>query len=365
MATGSVDQSVSVREASFDDYQQIAAIEKRTNLGNRAEGDWLRFWLENPEYKRNQHWPVGWVLENGDGQIVGSICNIPLEYELEGRRMVAATGRGWVVDPVYRTYACLLLEEFFHQEGVDLFVNTTVNQHAAPAYRTFDSPPVPQGAWDHTAFWITRYRGFARCVVAAKRWPRGPWLVLPIALGLWCRDILARKSVRGAAGLTVKREDGFDGRFDVFWEELRRQNPHLLLAVRSREALDWHFQYLLRRNRLYILTISEQDRLIAYSIFCRKDEEQLGLKRVRIVDYQALDGRATLAPMLAWMLQTCRREGIHMLEDVGCCIDQAAAPYRRKLGSWLFYYKANCTLAARLNGSASWRTSLFDGDASL
>src|SRR5271156_3603765 len=129
--------AVSLREASFDDYPQIAALETRCNLGSRPFDDWRSFWLGNPEYGRHRHWPIGWVLENGAGGGVGSMCKIPLGYEYEGGRITATTGRGWVVDPDHRGYACLLLDELFQQQEVDLFLNTTVNRHAAEAYRTF------------------------------------------------------------------------------------------------------------------------------------------------------------------------------------------------------------------------------------
>jgi len=362
---GGVAQSVSLREASLDDYEQIVSVEKQSALGTRSREDWRHFWLDNPEYRRHAHWPIGWVLENREGCVVGSICNIPLAYEYQGRRVVAATGRGWSVDPAYRTYACLLLEELLCQENVDLILNTTVNQHAAEAYQTFQSPRVPQGNWDRSAFWITNYRGFVKIVAAAKQWKGGPFLVEAGAAALRLKGALKGSSLPRANNQVVKLEAGFDERFDVFWEELRRRNPNLLLAVRSREALEWHFRYYFQKKRLYILTVSELDRIVGYSIFARKDDEEHGLKRIRFIDHQSISDSGTLASMLAWMLHTCRKEGIHMLEDVGCCIDEVTAPHYRKLSSWLFYYKASGAIAEKLLNPASWRTSLFDGDSSL
>jgi hypothetical protein len=293
------------------------------------------------------------------------MCNIPLGYEFEGERVTATTGRGWVVDPDYRAYACLLLDELFQQQDVDLFLNTTVNRHAAEAYRTFDSPPVPAGHWDRSAFWITNYRGFVESFITAKRWKGGSLLAFPAAAALFFRDKLAAPTLTRAK-VAVTFETDFDERFDAFWEELRRRNRNVLLAVRTREALQWHFRYHLKKRRLAIATVSDRRSLIGYAIFCRKDEEEYGLKRIRFIDYQSLDDGESLASMLSAMLGRCRQDGIHILEDVGCSTRETVAPHHRKLSSWLFYYKANnSALAGRLRDPASWRPSLFDGDSSL
>ena len=163
-----------------------------------------------------------------------------------------------------------------------------------------------------------------------------------------------------------------DSRFDVFWEALRQMNSQILLAVRTREVLEWHFAYALRNNRAWILTACKGSDLSAYAIFCRYDNQRFGLKRMRLVDFQSLDGTTfPLVNMLSWALERCRREGIDMLESIGFCarkrkVITEAAPYERKLPSWLYYYKTrDKSLAERLSAPRVWDPSQFDGDASL
>ncbi|MGI8744124.1 MAG: hypothetical protein ACR2NN_16430 [Bryobacteraceae bacterium] len=348
-----------VREASFDDYAPITALGQKYGLKARTPDEWLHLWVNNPEYRSRPGWPIGWVLENNKGELVGAICNIPLRYEFKGQTLITATGRCWVTEAEYRGYAILLLDEYFNQPNVDLFLNTTVNQHAMEAYKSFDSPRVPKGSWDRSAFWITNYAGFAKSALAARK--STPLLTYPLAASLLMKDCLTHCGIRPEVRVSV--EQGFDERFDVFWSELREKKFDILIGVRTREVLDWHFRYPLQSRQLYILTASNRDRLIAYAIFYRKDKEEYGLKRVRLVDYQSLDDNpATLASMLACILSTCRKERIHMLEDVGCCLQGVAAPHRRELPSWLFYYKAK---EQQLAAAAAWQPSLFDGDSSL
>jgi hypothetical protein len=96
-------------------------------------------------------------------------------------------------------------------------------------------------------------------------------------------------------------------------------------------------------------------------------QNEYGLKRVQLVDYQTLDDHsAPLAAMLWRELEICRREGVHILEDVGCSVDEAAAPRRRQLQSWRYYYKASdAALRDKLKNPASWRPSMFEGDSTL
>ena len=110
----------------------------------------------------------------------------------------------------------------------------------------------------------------------------------------------------------------FDERFGVFWEELKRAHPERLLATRSLEVLQWHFHFALAEKRLWILTMQDRARILAYAIFLRHDNPAFNLKRVRLVDFQALnENTQLLGPMLLWALSRCRQEGVHMLEAYG------------------------------------------------
>src|SRR5262249_53944 len=148
----------------------------------------------------------------------------------------------------------------------------------------------------------------------------------------------------------------------------KSQNEGLLLAVRDQETLSWHFQYALTRRSAWILTLSDGSRLVAYSIFDRQDNAAFGLKRVRLIDFQALKGsEAAVLPMLSWMLKVCRKEGVHILENIGCWLDrpglpQIRAPYYRTLHSSMYYYKAgDPALSETLQVPTVWAPSSFDG----
>jgi hypothetical protein len=139
------------------------------------------------------------------------------------------------------------------------------------ALKVFNSPPIPLGAWYRSAFWITDYRGFAFSLLSMKELRFAKTLSYPLSVAMLVKVLSARPTCRlqqrRITGVEVRTCTGFDHRFDVFWEALRDRNPHLLLAVRSREVLEWHFRYALLKNQLWILTVNNSSGLAAYSIF--------------------------------------------------------------------------------------------------
>ena len=64
-------------------------------------------------------------------------------------------------------------------------------------------------------------------------------------------------------------------------------------------------------------------------------------------------------------------EGIDVLEHIGCGLPKMAAvdryaPYRRKLPSWQYFYRAtDAAIASQLQRPEAWDPSMFDGDASF
>jgi len=362
-----------VRTVRFEDYSGIAALHNRHGFASRSFDEWASLWIHNPFYNELTEWPIGWLLEDENQTIVGYLGNIPLPYEFRGRRIVAATSRAWLVDCGFRSYSFALLNRFFQQKYVDLFLNTTVNENAIRGYEAFRVSRVPVGAWDQSIFWITNYRGFTASFLTNKGVHALGLLSLPVSLGLFAQDKLPRKSLGAQrSGVSLTFVNSFDIRFDNFWEKSLCSNSDILLATRSREILDWHFQLALAENRAWVLLAEEGSELVAYAIFLRRDNRNLGLDRMRLIDFQSLAGRnEVLTPMLCRALDRCRMESVHMLEIVGLSPERQrvidiAGLRRRSLPSWSYFYKANDDqLAQALNDPRSWDPSCFDGDASL
>jgi hypothetical protein len=384
-----------LREARFQDYDQIAGLESRFGLEVKPYEEWVHLWQGNPLYRElKTDWPIGWVLEDEDGKIVGSMANIPFLYELNGRKILVASGRSWVADLAYRSASLSLLDNLIRQRNVDLYLNNTVSHNSVAAVTALECSRVPVGIWDEVAYWITNYVGCFQDIVAMKNYRltrpfafpswEGSWtrlkslrarlskpLSYPLSAAAFLKDHLAKTSLR-ESDVEVQACPDFDDRFDSFWEELKRNNRHLLLAVRTREVLGWHFKHELLGNRLWIVTVADGPRLVAYVILKKVINRRSGFKQVMLVDYQSLeDSTSMLEPLLSWTLRRCRSEGVHMLEHTGRWLEKGefidtAAPYRRKLSTWTYFYRANSPeLREILNDRRVWAPSLFDSDATL
>jgi hypothetical protein len=362
--------SAKIRLAVFDDYEDIAAVEIRNGLRPKSRPEWEHLWVENPVCKRIGDWPMGWVAENERQEIVGYMGNVPFFCNFRGRQLVATTVHAMTMDPPYRGSAGFFLRRYMKLHA-DLLLVSSANEYSAKFNVLFRGSSTPVGNWDRSAFWITNYQGFVASTCEKKGWPS--LLSYPVAAALSARDSLA------GAYSWVHRKHGevgtcshFDERFDVFWEELKRAYPERLLTGRSTEDLQWHFRYALTQRRLWIATIEENSRLLAYAIFLRQDKPDIHLKRVRLIDFQVLNGNHQLLKgMLAWAVRRCQEEGIHMLEAFSLRPDKQSvidglSPRRRRLPAWLYFYKATSkAFMEELADPNAWDPSQYDGDGSL
>jgi hypothetical protein len=365
-----------LRAASFDDYDQIAALEEANGpSGKRREPkeEWLHLWQKNPAYEQLPDWPIGWVLEDGSGRLVGSLLNVPCLYRFAGRTYVGAFGRGWAVDVAYRAFSLLLLLRQFQQPNVDLRLTSTAGPKTSAVLPMQGWSRVPTGEWDRSAFWVTSYAQTVRRYLTAKT-PSvvsalaGPLLSVPLSV----KDIISARPRRFKTGCELGWCTGFDASFDQFWAELETQNSRVLLATRDSQTLQWHFKYALEQDRIWILGAFDGSRLLAYAILERRDTQSPDLTRMLLVDFQALGSDQNLvSAMMSFVLDRCRREGIHVLENIGCWLEKEQplvprAPYHRKLANWCYLYRAtNPALADALKNTESWCPTQYDGDASL
>jgi hypothetical protein len=365
-----------LREARFDDYAQVAPLARRFGLVFEDEDAWQHLWKANPAYQEiDCKVPIGWILENTEGRICGYLANVPLNYELEGRRLLAAATRSWVVEASCRRHALMLLDPFYRQANVDLFLSTSVNSQSGAASTLFKNIRVPVGAWDRSIFWITHARGFTDSFFAKKGWNFAKPFSYPVSLGLSLRDRVTGSGFRKDSGdPTLVPLENFDERFDDFWAGLRKKKAGVLLGLRNRETLEWHFHFALRRKELWIYTWNKAGGIAGYAVFLRQERKQVGLNRVFLVDFQCLDDDKSTSFFMAalWAaFERCRQESIHMLELIGLppallAKAELAAPHHRKLDYWMYFYKTNnAALGAKLSKQAVWEPWLFDGDSSF
>ncbi len=358
-----------IREATLADYESIASLTTRNGLAVKNRAEWEHLWTDNPVYKKCPGWPIGWVVEYGSG-IVGFLGNIPVSGYFDGREIIGSSIHAFSLDAAHRGGGLLLLERLLESDpNVEFIIGSTANANSSKVLDRAGVARVPSGDWENAAFWITNYHGFLRSAATAKAWPR--FLALPGSAALTVRDKMTKKPWPMQEH-ELRECTSFDEAFDQFWAELKQAYPRRFLPTRSRDVLEWHFQPALAKGNAWVVVCDDAERIRSCAIFFRHDNPEIGLKRIRLVDFQTLDRECRDLPsVLNWGLRRCRAEGIHMLEAFGFrkekqTIINDLAPYKRGLPGWLYFYQARSqSLMDGLRDSNVWDPSQYDGDASL
>ena len=363
--------NASLREACIKDYSAIPAFHARNGFPTLSPNEWTQFWESNPVCKQARDWPIGWVVETAQGEIVGSLANIPQIYFFNDHPILVGIASSWITDPRYRCYSMVLLDRFMRQKKVNLLISTTVSPGSELSLRYLRWLRVPCGTWDQSIYWITNHRGLMEIALNAQSKRLARLLRRPGALAMSLLDKCTHKQTKMTDdGISIAREFSFDDRFDVYWEQLKQENHHILLACRNREMLTWHFQRHLTSENLWIVTACRQTTIQAFAILDRQDHPENGLKRLRIIDVQALkSAKGIPKALLHYILRLANREGIHLVECAGAWLNPLELPPRshhRTLASWMYYYKpVGDTPEEILKQPGVWSPSAFDGDASL
>jgi hypothetical protein len=297
--------------------------------------------------------------------------NIPTFVYFGGKRYVSAAGRGWAVDVQFRALSVMLLARQLRQKDADMNVIATPSPITAALCSQLGWSRVPVGKWNRSQFWIANYSRAIRGYLCAE-FPQfiaraaGAILAPPLQL----RDSLARRqSLKSDYHLEWRQS--FDDRFDRMWEELKEQRPGLLLGSRDSETLRWHFKGSLKQNRIWILTASRGPRLVGYAVLERRKIQFLDLERALLIDFQTVVTDPALSQgMIDHALSRCHREGVHILENMGCWLEKlqpvSHPPYHRSLETWCYLFRvANPQLQDDLRSPDAWYPTQYDGDASL
>lgn len=360
-----------VRPSTFDDAAAIAQVHERNAMGRLNTVEWRRGWEDYPFEREFRDVPIGWVLQAEDGSIVGTLDNVHLLYEIEGRRMKACIAAGWAVDTEHRGKSLQLMTTFFRQKGIDLWLNVSASATTAEVLTALRIPRIPIPEYGVPCFWAVRPRAFAKAVLARKAIPGSAVLAWPAGLAILAGDVIRRSGRArilsgGLSGQTkIRRLPGFDDRFDSFWKEMAT-GPARLRAVRTRAVLEWRFRAELASGRAYIVAAEEGGRLSGYAVMVRRQGTELGLELCDIADLQALrDEPSIIRDLLLASVKIAREARVDAVKFMtGTPVKRSPAeslrPYRYRLPFWQQYFKASPELKAVLTAPENWDISLFE-----
>jgi hypothetical protein len=364
-----------IREASFSDFDGVAALKQRWGVAADSMENWERLWRHNPALVQNCDRPIGWVLE-ADGVVVGYLGNISLLCRYGDRTLTAVASHALVVDPPYRAIGVSLVAAFFRQKSADLFVSTSAIESVGRMALAFKCSPVPQPDYGTVLFWVLQPHPFVRALTKKLELkPAVSRIVGALASAAIGTDrmIGRRRPRRPSAAFSTSEisVSEIGDEFQTLWMQKLNENPRLL-TDRSPAALRWHYEIPGDRGSVCVLCCHQHGELAGYAVVRSDTDEQSGLNKSLIADIIARhDDRDVVGALCFAAYDYAQRLGSHVLEVVGFppgirSVCEQWNPYRRELPACPFFYKAaDPTFSQTLSEAHAWFACPFDGDATL
>ena len=359
-----MNQPAQIRPALFADAEAIGQVHKRNALGEFDPVAWRSRWDTYPFCAEFRDIPIGWVIETDAGVLVGTIGNIHMLYELDGRRLRGAIATDWGVDAEYRGRALHLTTAFFKQKGPEILINGSASPVASKVLAGLQIPRIPIPEYASPCFWAANPWAFAKAALERRGVCAASLLSIPAGLALQVRDVL-RRSGRGRLTSQVRRLKTFDDRFDALWQRIAA-GPSRLRAVRTRAVLDWRFRNDLDTGRGLLLVAESGGHASGYVVLLRRPGSDLGMSLYDVADFQvAGDDPAVYRDLLLAAVQLARDEGVDAVKlltgtPAKRIPAMALQPYTYQLPFWQLYYRAVPDLKPALVSANAWDFSLFE-----
>lgn len=366
-----------MREATFDDELSVRKLWARNNL-KEEQNSWKWLWLDNPAYEEG--WPIGWVLES-NGEVVGSLGNVPLRYALGGNSILAAAARGFIVSPEARSHSLKLVSCFLSQGNVDILLNTSANKAVASILKYYHCSPVPSPSYNQALYWVINSNSIFKAllknryalpgyVVALINRVMSPLLLLWLMVRGHGSKIKTHKWKGKVEGISIQ-EIGLE--FDHLWNIRKAELPQTLLSDRSAATLRWRFVHSEVSNKQTIVLVARfKGQLMGYLILLREDAFNQSLSRFRVIDlFVSSDSIEIIDGLLKKAYETVLKDKVHAIEWVGFPSRvrerfMAIKPFIRELPSMPFWFcSKDPDLLSLLMKPEGWYASPYDGDASL
>tara|TARA_B100000029_G_scaffold515285_1_gene621533 strand:- start:469 stop:1566 length:1098 start_codon:yes stop_codon:yes gene_type:complete len=363
-----------IREIQIEDYIQIQELHRKYNLNILDKDEWIKFWKNNPCLLNSDiPAPIGWVLENEQKRIVGSLSNILKEYYYNNKKFFVACSHAWIVEDKFRLEAFALLKNFFSQKNIDVFMVTTANESTAKIWLRHDAKKMPVSTYQNSMFFVLDLEKLICSFLKVKKIYLGKIInkfIFYLSYVFLYKKINFWKSVNQPKNVIINTI--IDNEFDVFWEDYKSEFKYKFLQSRSASWIRWHIQQKIEQNKAWINTVTENKKILGYAICLERNNPKIGLKRIVIIDLVSLqDNTEVYLSLIKGCVNESKKRGYHMIEAIGFKnsknrIFSQFKTFNRKFPIFPFYYKIGKIVDKNfLNVEDAWDPSLIDGDSFL
>lgn len=359
-------KEIKLRKVNYSDYNQIKKLHLRNEIKIFDELEWNNFWKKNPIINNNDYkFPIGWVLEK-DSNIIGYLGNIIKEYYLKEKKLFVACSHAWVVDQKYRLNSFTLLNVFFSQKNIDLFITSSPNKISEKVFIKYGAKKLLTKNYDDNFFLILNVDNFLYSYL--KYLNKTPSKILKIFLSKLFQALFFGKInywKKYNFNEKINFLSSFNKSFENFWLEVKKNNKKLILS-KSPSWYNWHIKSF---KNFWITTLYQDNIIKGYAVCCERNNENYHLKRISIIDVVVRENdKKSYLSLLSSSIKKSKELGYHTIDMIGTSeikrkMFSAFKTFKRKNSNFAFYYYSNnINLMDTLSDENIWDTTLFDGD---
>ena len=365
-----------IREMKFSDYKQISKIAIQNNLKIYKYDDWKSLWSKNPFYiKKNRNWSKGWVIEI-DNKIIGFLGNFPMLYYIFGKKYVTAVSTCWIVKKRFRKYSALLINEYFKQKNIDIFLTTTASITTGLFYKAYGGQNILSTEYKEDLLFIFKLDkvllAFLNKINFSKKkiyilkyifFFLRPITFIPSLLINLYYFILTKR---------IKKKfliyNSFNKEFNLLWDDLKKKNKTFNL-IRNKEWLNYHFEHYRKSNKIFIIVNKTRGKILSYCILIEKINIKLNIKKLCLVDFLSLKQNNDCIDLIKYCIKFANLNNYDYLEIIGFNANKRKIiknfhPFVRRFKQSRFCYVAkNQFLKKKLINTKNLDFSMIDGDS--
>lgn len=355
-----------LREANYNDYNEVKKLHFRNNIKILDKLEWMNFWKKNPLINNNKNkFPIGWVLVKNN-EIIGFLGNIVKEYYLKDKKLLVACSHAWVVDKKYRLNSFRLINIFFSQKNIDLFITSTPNKVTEKIFIKYGAKKLSTKNFNKNFFLILNVENFIYSFF--KYFKKSINKYFNILLSKLFKFLFFYKINYWKKFTFDEKVDflkSFNMNFEDFWLNLKQNNKKMILS-KSPNWCNWHIKSF---KNFWITTLHQNNTLKGYAVCCERNNDNYRLKRVSIIDVVVSErDQKSYMSLIGNSIKKGYELGYDIIDMIGTNqikrnMFSSFKTFERKNSNFLFYYySSNKSLMDTLSGEDIWDTTLFDGD---
>jgi len=336
------------------------------------------WWDQNPALDGHNN-TRGWIIKE-ENNVVGFIGNIPTQFQLFNKEVLAFNGTNLVIAPEYRKYSIKL---FLNQVNYSPIVfMTTPSDHTIPIFSTFKIPLLPRGTntkYYNKSIIILNFGNLLKKKSSNSFKSTGinkyslkileKLMILPVLgngliFGLNSffniyQSIKAYK-LKCTDNWEIKQITHADSSFDELWERTKQLYPNT--NIRTSDVINW---YLSQTNRKIILFGGYLNNKLMGYILCKVYDSKMECIDLWIDPVQI----GILDAFIQKVKEYSKKEGISLLIFPHFNRQLGEEYIRRGLITIAFderkdYFKLNCSNNEEINENNSYFVGL-QGDHDL